>query len=65
MANIKLNVYLTRKILPFILNTSNILGYKPHVFIILFYFELAFNPVRKSSEFSQMRPDGCPSILKI
>jgi hypothetical protein len=40
MVNIKLHVCLTRKILPFILNTSNILGSKPHVFIILFYFIL-------------------------
>jgi len=65
MLNIKLIVCLTRKTLPFILNTSNILGSKPHIFITLFYFELASNPVRESSEFSQMRPDGCPRILKI
>jgi hypothetical protein len=65
MVNIKLIVCLTRKILPFIFDTSNILGSKPHIFIILFHFELAFNPVRKSSEFSQMRSDGCPNILKI
>jgi hypothetical protein len=39
MVKIKLIVCLTRKILPHILDTSNIIWSKTHI-IILFYFEL-------------------------
>jgi hypothetical protein len=65
MVNVKLIVRLTRKILPHILDTSNVMWSKTHIFIILLYFELTFNLVWKNREFSQMRLDGCPSILQI